>query len=43
MAMWAPRLLTVLTGRNPSKIRQTRKAQPSTINEKTIARGQHIA
>jgi hypothetical protein len=33
----APRFLTVLTGRNLPKIRQSRKPEPSTINEKTIA------
>ena len=33
----APRFLTILTGRNLPKIRQSREAEPSTINEKTIA------
>jgi len=33
----ATRLLTILTGRNLSKIRQSREPEPSTINEKTIA------
>jgi hypothetical protein len=33
----APRLLTILTGRNLRKIRQARDAEPSTINDKTIA------
>jgi hypothetical protein len=31
----APRLLTILTGRNLPKIRQTR--EPEIVNEKTIA------
>ena len=34
----APRLLTILTGRNLPKITgQSREAEPSTINDKTIA------
>jgi hypothetical protein len=33
----APRFLTILTGRNLSKIRQLREPEPSTINEKTTA------
>ncbi len=33
----APRFLTILTGRNLPKIRQSREPEPSTINEKTIA------
>jgi hypothetical protein len=33
----APRFLTIMTGRNLPKIRQSREAGPSTINEKTIA------
>jgi len=33
----APRLLTILTGRNLPKIRQSGEAEPSTINDKTIA------
>ncbi|MGZ3329984.1 MAG: hypothetical protein ACXU85_22770 [Xanthobacteraceae bacterium] len=33
----APRFLTILTGRNLPKIRQPGEAEPSTINEKTIA------
>jgi hypothetical protein len=33
----APRFLTILTGRNLPKIRQSREAEPSTINEKTVA------
>jgi hypothetical protein len=33
----APRFLTILTGRNLPKIRQPREAEPSIINEKTIA------
>ena len=34
----APRLLTILTGQNLPKItRQSREAEPSTINAKTIA------
>jgi hypothetical protein len=33
----APRFLTTLTGRNLPKIRQSREAEPSTFNEKTIA------
>jgi hypothetical protein len=33
----APRFLTILTGRNlPKIIRQSRKPEPSIINEKTI-------
>jgi hypothetical protein len=31
------RFLTILTGRNLPKIRQSREPEPSTINEKTIA------
>ena len=33
----APRFLTILTGRNLPKIRQSREPEPSIINEKTIA------
>jgi len=33
----ASRFLTILTGRNLPKIRQSREIEPSTINEKTIA------
>jgi hypothetical protein len=33
----APRFLTILTGRNRPQIRQSGEAEPSTINEKTIA------
>ena len=33
----APRFLTILTGRNLPKIRQSREPEPSTINEKTVA------
>ena len=33
----APRFLTVLTSRNLPKIRQSGEAEPSTINDKTIA------
>jgi hypothetical protein len=33
----APRFLTILTGHNLPKIRQSREPEPSTINEKTIA------
>jgi hypothetical protein len=33
----APRFLTILTGRNLPKIQQPREAEPSIINEKTIA------
>jgi hypothetical protein len=33
----APRILTILTGRNLPKIRQPREPEPSIINEKTIA------
>ena len=33
----APRLLTILTGHNLPKIRQSREPGPSIINEKTIA------
>jgi hypothetical protein len=32
-----PRFLTILTGRNPPKIRQPREPEPSIINEKTVA------
>jgi hypothetical protein len=32
-----PHFLTILTGRNMPKIRQSREAEPPTINEKTIA------
>jgi hypothetical protein len=31
------RFLTILTGRNLPKIRQSGEAEPSTINDKTIA------
>jgi hypothetical protein len=31
------RFLTILTGHNLPKIRQSREPEPSTINEKTIA------
>jgi len=33
----APRLITILTGHNLPKIRQSREPGPSIINEKTIA------
>jgi hypothetical protein len=33
----APRFVTILTGRNLPKIRQSREPEPSTINENTIA------
>ncbi len=33
----APPFLTILTGRNVPKIRQSREPGPSIINEKTIA------
>jgi hypothetical protein len=33
----APRFLTIMTGRNLPKIRQSTEPEPSTINEKTIA------
>jgi hypothetical protein len=33
----APRFLTILTGRNLPKILQPKEAEPSIINEKTIA------
>jgi hypothetical protein len=33
----APRFLTILTGRNLPKIRQSREAGPPTINEKALA------
>jgi hypothetical protein len=33
----APRFLTILTGRNLPKIRQSREAEPATINGKTVA------
>jgi hypothetical protein len=33
----APRFLTILTGRNLPKIRQSKESEPSTISEKTIA------
>jgi hypothetical protein len=33
----APRFLTILTGRDLLKIRQSREAGPSAINEKTVA------
>jgi hypothetical protein len=33
----APHFLTILTGRNLPKIRQSGEAEPSTINDKTIA------
>jgi hypothetical protein len=33
----APRILTILTGHNLPKIRQSGEAEPSTINEKTVA------
>jgi hypothetical protein len=33
----APRILTILTGRNLPKIRQSREPEPSIVNEKTIA------
>ena len=33
----APRFLTILTGHNLPKIRQSREPEPSIINEKTIA------
>ncbi len=33
----APRFFTILTGRNLPKIWQPREAEPSIINEKTVA------
>jgi hypothetical protein len=33
----APRFLTILTGLNLPKIRQSREPEPSIINEKTVA------
>jgi hypothetical protein len=33
----APRFLTILTGRNLPKIRQSKEPGPSIINERTIA------
>jgi hypothetical protein len=33
----APRCLTILTGRNLPKIRQSKEPEPSIINERTIA------
>ena len=33
----APRFLTILTGRNLPKIRQSKEPEPSIINERTIA------
>jgi hypothetical protein len=33
----APRILTILTGRNLPKIRQSREPEPSIVNEETIA------
>jgi hypothetical protein len=33
----AQRFLTILTGRNLPKIRQSKDSEPSIINEKTIA------
>jgi hypothetical protein len=33
----ASRFVTILTGRNLPKIRQSSEAEPSTVNEKTIA------
>jgi hypothetical protein len=33
----APRFITILTGRNLPKIRQSREVEPSTINQKTVA------
>jgi hypothetical protein len=33
----APRFVTILTGRNLPRIRQSREPEPSTIKEKTIA------
>jgi hypothetical protein len=32
-----PRFLTILTGRNLPKIRQSKEPEPSIINERTIA------
>jgi hypothetical protein len=32
-----PRFLTILTGRNLPKIRQSKEPEPSIINEKTVA------
>src|SRR3981189_2788507 len=32
-----PRFMTILTGRNLPKIRQSRETEPSTINDKTVA------
>ncbi|MEA2920008.1 MAG: hypothetical protein QOJ15_12089 [Bradyrhizobium sp.] len=36
MTGW-PRFLTILTGRNLPKIRQSKEPEPSIINERTIA------
>jgi hypothetical protein len=33
----APRFVTILTGQNLPQIQQSSEAEPSTINEKTIA------
>jgi len=33
----APRFLTILSGRNLPKIRQSKEPEPSIINERTIA------
>jgi hypothetical protein len=33
----APRLVTLTTGRNLPKIRQSNESEPSTVNERTIA------
>jgi len=33
----APRFLTILTGQNLPKIRQSKEAEPSTSSEKTVA------
>jgi hypothetical protein len=33
----APPFLTILTGRNLPKIRQSREVEPSTVSEKTVA------
>jgi hypothetical protein len=35
--VWHSALLTILTGRNLPKIRQSREPEPSIVNEKTVA------
>jgi hypothetical protein len=39
----AQRFLTILTGRNMPTIRQSREAEPSIINDKTIADFMRVA